>query len=82
MDTEVHLLQNDATLHLTLLKSERASSVTVLCPRAYEAAFHYARAVKQFQPTKRLRAESGAGARRRPLLGLTIPAYETHCWKW
>jgi hypothetical protein len=29
-----------------------------------------------------LRAESGARARRRPLLRLTIPAYETHCWKW
>jgi hypothetical protein len=34
------------------------------------------------KPTKKLRAESGAGARRRHLLGLTIPAYETHCWKW
>jgi hypothetical protein len=34
------------------------------------------------QPAKKLRAESGAGARRCPLQGLTIPAYEMYCWKW
>jgi hypothetical protein len=35
------------------------------------------------QPTKRPN-EGGerSGERRLPLLGLTIPAYETHCWKW
>jgi hypothetical protein len=44
---------------------------------------HHQDLILQFnQPTKKLRAEFCASARHRPLLGLTIPAYETRFWKW
>jgi hypothetical protein len=50
-----------------------------------QLSFHKKRdSIMLYQPTdkKKLRAEYSAGARRRPLLGPTIPGHEAHCWKW
>jgi hypothetical protein len=69
-----------------VLKWNRRSTLSVSIILMYESDYRPMVSplkTKQNNQTKsQLREELGAGARRRPLPGLTIPAYDTHCGKW